>query len=196
MFPIRIIALRALAKLDKTAEIILKMPQESESFTLAIIQALGNTRDEIALDFLNNQLDELNKRKQIWREQKSNHWQYIQWETELGYAITQIAPETNGIKMLSHNLAEVRKGAWLAIGRVGNMNIINILVKKYHESKPYQSYFRHATYRAIDALINVEVRGNEQDLIELEELYKDVKHPGIKDRFDWTINQMDYRIRE
>ncbi|MDM8566754.1 HEAT repeat domain-containing protein [Candidatus Halobeggiatoa sp. HSG11] len=203
IFPIRIIALRALAKLDKVTDIILEMvqPEESESFILAIIQALGNTRSELALDFLTDQLNELNKRKQIWREQKNsknlNSWQYIQWETELGYAITQIAPKTNGIKMLSHNLAEVRKGAWLAIGRVGNMNIIKKLVKKYHESKSYQSYFRHAAYQAIDkALINVEVRGNEQDLEELEELKPTLEHDGIKDRFNWTISQMNYRIRK
>jgi hypothetical protein len=90
-----------------------------------------------------------------------------QWETDLGYAITQIDPESSGIALLKHELAQVRKGAWLAIGKVANVNIINELVKQRRESEPEQAHFRHATYRAIDnALITIEMQGNAQDLLE------------------------------
>ncbi len=128
---------------------------------------------------------------------KKNRWSQSQWETDLGYAIAQIDSESSGIALLKHELAEVRKGAWLAIGKVANMNIINNLVTQRRESEPEEAHFRHAAYRAIDnALITIEMQGNAQDLLDLKALFKTVKHAGIKDRMDWTILSLEQRINE
>jgi len=218
---IRIVALKALAKLG-TAELILELlqpemlEQESDSFILTAFTALGDIRNPVALDFLHEQLAALTERKRVWREQRDadkltrtqddvasnvgdeeNRWLQSQWETDLGYAIAQIDPESSGIALLKHELAQVRKGAWLAIGKVANINIINELAKKRRESEPEQAHFRHATYQAIDnALITIEMQGKAQDLLELKELFQTVKHAGIKDRMDWTILSLKQRINE
>ncbi len=222
---IRMVALKALAKLG-TAELILAMlqpemlQQESDSFILTAFTALGDIRNPVALEFLHKQLEDLTERKQAWREKRDtdspkstqtqeacnvasivgdekNRWSQSQWETDLGYAIAQIDPESSGIALLKHELAEVRKGAWLAIGKVANINIINELVKQRRESEPEEAHFRHAAYRAIDnALITIEMLGNAQDLLDLKELFKTVKHAGIKDRMDWTILSLEQHINE
>jgi HEAT repeat protein len=221
IFAIRAAALKVLAKLgtDKAAKLILEMlPQEippnphlsKAGIILSAFKALGDIGSQKALDFLNEQLEELTERKRAWREERDvdipnstqtqeecvasqtfddkNIWQQSQWEITLSYAITQIDPETSGIKLLSHELAEVRKGAWLAMGLVENINIIKDLVKKRRESEPDQAHFRHAAYRAIDnALVAVESRGNAAYLKELKGLFSEVEHAGIKDRLKWTI---------
>jgi HEAT repeat protein len=203
IFPVRTAALKILAKLgtNKAVQLILKMvqpeqiEQESSSFMLAVFQTLGDIRSEVALDFLDEQLKALTERKQMWRKQRDteqteplNSWQYCQWETELGYAIAQIDPDSTGIKLLSHDIAEVRKGAWLAMGRIGNVQIIKGLVVKHHESQPYEAHFRHAAFRAIDKiLITIEVKGNKQDLEVLQALLPNIEHVGIRDRVEWTI---------
>jgi HEAT repeat protein len=209
---------------DEAAHIIINIVQQDmdghNPFVLVAIQTLGNIRSKVALDFLHKQLEDLTKSKRKWRKQrdkdipselpsktqdcavsptfsgnKKNIWQQSQWETTLGYAIAQINPENSGIKLLYHELAEVRKGAWLAIGRAGNINIVKALVEKRGESQPYQAHFRHAAYRAIDkSLITIEVKGNEQDLKTLKAWFPTIEHPGIKDRVEWTIYQLEYSL--
>ena len=134
-------------------------------------------------------------------------WQYNQWAFELGFAIAQIEPEQVGIKLLFHELARVRQGAWLAIGKVGQVEIVKKLIEKHRNSKPYQAHFRHAAYRAIDeSLITIEVKGGEKELKGLKELCPTVtdkeivcptvKHASIKDRLHWTILSLEQRVDE
>jgi HEAT repeat protein len=219
---IRLVALKALAKLGTAAELILELlqpemlEQESDSFILTAFTALGDIRNPVALDFLHEQLAALTERKRVWRKQRDadkltqtqddvasnvgdeeNRWLQSQWETDLGYAIAQIDPESSGIALLKHELAQVRKGAWLAIGKVGKVNIINELVTQRRESEPEQAHFRHAAYQAIDnALMTIEMQGNSQDLLYLKKLFKTVKQAGIKDRMNWTILSLKQRINE
>jgi len=201
---------------DEAAQIIINIVQQDmdgyNPFVLAAIQTLGKIRSKVALDFLHKQLEDLTESKRNWREHRDknisndlpsqtqdcavsstisrdnkNIWQQSQWETTLGFAIAQINPEKSGVELLYHELAEVRKGAWLAIGRAGDVNIIKDLIEKRRESQAYQAHFRHAAYRAIDkSLITIEVRGNEQDLEVLKAL--SIEHAGIKDRVEWTIS--------
>jgi HEAT repeat protein len=205
LFIIRVVALKALAKLgtDEAAQLILKMlspekiQQEEYSFVLTAFRALGDIRSKVALEFLRQQLEALTERKQTWRKQRDtkpaaqlNAWHESQLETELGYAIAQIEPKKAGINMLYHDLAEVRKGAWLAIGSLGDVNIIKDLVEKHRESQVDEAHFRHAAFRAIDkSLITLEVKGNKLDLEKLKALLPDTTHAGIKDRVEWTIYQ-------
>jgi HEAT repeat protein len=207
---IRIMALQILGKIGTEAvvdTIINNIQQEigrqgNHSFILTAFRALGNLGYPKALDFLQSQLDRLEKRKPAWRRNHANkaynknRWDYSQWETELGYAIAQIDPKQAGIELLSHELAEVRKGAWIAIGQIGDIVIVKMLIQQYYAKKPYQAHFRQAAYRAIDkSLITIEVHGKKQDLAELKKLFSAINHPGIKTRMDWTIQQLEYRLK-
>jgi len=212
LFIIRVVALKALAKLgtDEAAQLVLKMlsPEkiqpEEYSFVLTAFRALGDIRSKVALEFLRQQLEALTERKQAWRKQRDtkpavqlNAWHESQLETELGYAIAQIEPKKAGIIMLYHDLAEVRKGAWLAIGSLGDVNIIKDLVEKHRESQVDEAHFRHAAFRAIDkSLITLEVNGNEPDLEKLKALLPNITDAGIKDRVEWTIYQLQTRIKQ
>ncbi|MDM8560865.1 HEAT repeat domain-containing protein [Candidatus Parabeggiatoa sp. HSG14] len=229
IFATRLAALKALTKLgtDKAVTLILAMlqpemlKQESASFILTAFIALGDIRSPVALAFLHKQLEDLSKRKQAWREQRdadnsdtsqtqaciasqtvsddNKKWQQLQWETDLGYAIAKIDPEKSGIKLLKHPLAEVRKGAWLAISEVATVNIVAKLIEQRHNSKPHESHFRHAAYRAIDnSLITIEVQEDKPDLPQLKAIYQDLialpqqeRHKGIEDRMLWTIYQLE-----
>ena len=173
ILPIRLIALDTLVKFDtdEAAENIIDMlqstPAEIPSMELTAFHALAQLQREVALDFLIQRLADLSARKQAWRNQRDlgqpvERWQYRQWETELSYAIAQIAPETTGIELLAHDLAEVRKGAWLAIREFGDTTIIETLIEKYQNSQPDAAHFRHAAFQAIDgSLITLEVKGDQ-----------------------------------
>jgi HEAT repeat protein len=208
---VRIAALQILGKIGTEAVVdtIIKNLrreigiQRSHSFILIAFRALGNIAHPKALGFLQSQLKRLEKRKLLWRHNyankvfNKNSWDYSQWETELGYAIAQIDPEQAGIKLLAHKLAEVRKGAWLAIGKIGDIAIVKDLIQQRRVSKRNQTHFRHATYRAIDkSLITIEVHGDEQDLKVLKELKPEVKHIGIQDRLQWTIYQLEDKLEK
>jgi hypothetical protein len=133
-----------------------KIMEEDRSFTLTAFRVLGDTHNPKALKFLQNQLEILTQKKQAWRTQRDKEisaelskqtqeclgtsvalsniekkrWHYSQYETDLGYAIAQIDPKKVGIQLLQQELAEVRKGAWRAIGDAGNVQIIKALIQK------------------------------------------------------------------
>jgi HEAT repeat protein len=200
-----------------------------DSLMLSVFQALGNIGSPVALEFLQTQLSQLTERKQAWRNRRDKNrsdqssptddcvasqslsrddpsradklWQQSQWEFDLGYAIAQIDPKNAGIKLLAHNLAKVRNGAWLAIGHAGDVNIVEELVEKRLKSQ--QPHFRHAAYQAIHhSLITIEEQRNRQDLPALTALYQDLtsrslpkeRHAGIEDRLNWTIRSLKQQL--
>jgi hypothetical protein len=60
-----------------------------------------------------------------------------------------------------------------------------------------QVFKRQAFYRAIDnILIKLELRGTEQDWQQLKAFAQNVQitHPGIKERVEWTIDQLDFNL--
>ena len=60
-----------------------------------------------------------------------------------------------------------------------------------------QALKRHAIYRAIDnVLIKLELRGTEEQWQQLKNFaqYAAITHPGIKERVEWTIDQLDFNL--
>ena len=121
-------------------------------------------------------------------------------EFQLAYVIGRIDPGNDGFELLSHHLANVREGAWLAVGESTDVSLIAKLYQKGLKSN--LPWFLHAAYRAIDnILINIETLGGETELNQLEVLLKELKenekdkiHPGVKTRMEWTIESLRERV--
>jgi len=196
-----------------------------ESYRFAAYQALQDTDSPVALDFLKQELKQLAQQKQQWRKQRDHdgkdllgfenleglsntadcntatvvenekRWRYGHWETELGYAIAQHDPEIAGLKLLAHPLANVRKGAWFGIAKIGVPTVE--IIRKIHaeREKSQEAYFRHAAFRAIDkSLITIEVFGKDTDLVALKNWLPDINDHAVRDRVKFTIAELEYRL--
>ncbi|MCP4696875.1 MAG: hypothetical protein GY862_08510 [Gammaproteobacteria bacterium] len=223
----RFLALKSLKKMgaEKSVQSILALLEppvlEKNPLFLESIRILGKISAADALPLFRELLDKLNKRKHQWRtlrdadtqEQDDNkslacsrqdsgsdeksRWPYEQWEIDLGYAMARIEPAGSGIDLLSHNLANVRKGAWLALGQMQDTALLAQLIKKREQSE--QTMFRHAAYRAIDKiLITIEVRGGTITHLQALQTFlpqiKD-KQGAVHDRMNWTVKQLEYRFQ-
>jgi HEAT repeat protein len=120
---------------------------------------------------------------------------------ELAYNIARIDQKI-GVQLLSHDLADVRRGAWLGLGRVGGVELIGQL-RQARRQKSAAPFFPHAAYQAIDhILLRLEAQEVEvQELRKLEALYPGevgtlcqlVSEPGEKGiclRVEWTLAQL------
>jgi hypothetical protein len=179
----------------------------------------GDLQARQALDHLHKRLRQEEARQREWRnkrdameakdatEEQTRQWQddlnkarsrpYLAFE--LAYNIARI-DQTTGLALLHHDLADFRRGAWVGLGRVGNVELIKQLRQaRQHSDAPL---FRHAAYRAIDhMLLRLEAEEvDPQELRQLEALYpgevgtlcKLVSAPeekGICLRVEWTIAQ-------
>ena len=105
------------------------------------------------------------------------------------YTITRLSPTEDGVELLSHELADVRHGAWVGLGHVDNVELVQRLDAERKESK--DPLFRHAAYRAIDLILtNIESTDNKEVLPKLEKLrdkVKEEKREEVYTRVDWTI---------
>ena len=89
---------------------------------------------------------------------------------ELAYTIARIDPNPSGLRLLDHDLADVRQGAWQGLGRVGSVDLIEELRQKLNTDNRswFQKlwgrehpFFRQATYQAIDQiLLRLEAEGS------------------------------------
>jgi hypothetical protein len=132
----------------------------------------------------------------------------------LAYNIARIDPNQSGLRLLDHDLADVRQGAWQGLGKVGSVALIEGLRQKLKPSNQswFQKlwgsanpFFRHAAYRAIDhILLRLEAEGDSQDLERLKRLVpgqvnapcqqkESPEEQGICRRVKWTIAQLEVK---
>ena len=193
--------------------------EEDEAiFGIRTYNLLGDLQAHQALAHLQKRLDREVQSRSAWRskrdarEKGSTDAQTQQGQDDLGmaralphlafelaYNITRIDPDT-GVQLLSHNLADVRQGAWLGLGKVGPVDLIIQLRQKRQQSE--DPLFRHAAYRAIDhMLLSLEAKAAPpQELKKLEVLYPgevgtlcttvQEEEKGICTRVEWTIAQL------
>ena len=130
---------------------------------------------------------------------------------ELAYTIARIDPNPSGLRLLDHDLADVRQGAWQGLGRVGSVDLIEKLRQKLNTDNrswfqklwgSANPFFRHAAYQAIDhILLRLEAEGDAQDLERLKSLVpgpvdapcqqkESLEEQGICRRVKWTIAQL------
>ncbi|MCP4348609.1 MAG: HEAT repeat domain-containing protein [Desulfobacterales bacterium] len=200
---------------EEAIDVLIELLENEETYQLRSIIVLGKTRSRQALPHLLELLKKTEKEKRKWRTIRDEpidfytKTQIEDWcnrlksteakpymEFELAYTIAQIDPETHGINLLSHDLAAIRKGAWLGIGKAGKASLIK---KLYHIRKQTKKpWLRHASYRAIDhLLINIEAYGKKPELAELERFFPTITNDklseGVKTRVEWTIDRLKER---
>jgi HEAT repeat protein len=170
------------------------------------------------LDYLQKRLDQEAAQQSTWRS-KRDAWEHkdaTEEQTrpgqselekaqsrphlafELAYNIARIDPAGAGLRLLSHDLADIRRGAWLGLGTVGNVE----LLEKLHQARQHSHdpLFRHAAYQAIDhILLSLEAEEfKPQELLQqLEVLAPTLCKPvnasaekGICLRVEWTMTQL------
>ncbi len=197
----------AAARLLKLAE---KLP--AKEFDFFIVQALGRTRQPAVLPYLKKQLHTLEKMKKEWRAlrdktelmqdeedklKKLKNREYM--EAETAYAIAQVHPLKEGLKLLKHPFYNVRVGAWLGIGHNADGDTVSHLVAEIIspeiDKKPFK---RHALYRAIDtSLVTLEAKGGPEDLKTLTKLRFPPRTEilrGVAARLEWTEARMRERF--
>lgn len=142
--------------------------------------------------------------------------QYKPWAFVLAYNIARIDPSISGLELLSHDIADVRKGAWTGLGKVGDVGTLELLYQKRSAAKN-QPLFRHAAYRAIDHILTrLEADANkkppekpetvvdkkttvvdEKTLENLSVFYQQVeKEEGVGTRVDWTIQGIKWAFEQ
>jgi HEAT repeat protein len=168
--PVRLTALKALGNIgtDEAIAVILDaLKRQDDLLEFKAYQVLGERKAGQALALLSERLTQVEQQYSEWRrirdtgredftEQETEAWAKRLDEAQptpyrgftLAYAIAQIDPQASGIKLLSHDLAEVRQGAWMGLGKAGDVALLRLLYPKWRDTD--ESIFRVAAYRAID----------------------------------------------
>jgi hypothetical protein len=145
-----------------------------------------------------------------WRKRLNEVAPQLALECELAHAIAMIDPEA-GVKLLSHDRANVRYGAWLGLAKSGSAGslpatkaggtpalpgLIERLDRERMESK--NPFFKHAAYRAIDEMfIALEAYGDKPELDALQAFLPKVQdQEGVKTRVEWTIDRLKEQEEE
>ena len=114
-----------------------------EHYQYKTVITLGKIGSPKALSDLQTRLETEESRRREWRkirnedtdsytDDEMNEWRkklkqfrpkrYL--EFELAFAISRIDPEGKGAELLFHDLSTVREGAWMALGEVGTVSLI------------------------------------------------------------------------
>jgi len=210
--------LHALAKLKTPvmAQFILELAQKQPNFShfqYQALKALATFDFKEQIPFLKTLLTTLNQEKNTWRQrqyqqddtieaascsrqyrvEKQDQWNKTHWAWQLGNTLTRLAPKQQGIPLLGHNLAKVRQGAWQALGKQQDIELLREIYQ--HRQSSTQPHFRYAAYQAIHhSLITLETRGGPQHLKALETWLAEVKDWAVKDRILWTVERLKYRL--
>nr|VFJ43753.1 MAG: HEAT repeat [Candidatus Kentron sp. FW] len=117
------------------------------------------------------------------------------WGFDLAFNMARIDPAGRGLELLGHELADVRQGAWMGMGMVGNMDLLRRVFDAWRESD--EPLFRQAAYRAMDEiLVHLEIVGEEADLTALRAFAPAIREiperdrAGICSRMDWTLARL------
>jgi HEAT repeat protein len=214
--PVRRAALTALNNIgtDESIQIILEAVEKDEQILgLHACQEFGGKGREKALPWLSKRLKEIEGQYREWRrirdserpdfnEEQGKQWAeqlkaaepQRSWALPIAQAIARIDPNGNGFPLLSHDLADVRAGAWTGLSQAGDVKLLERLHAERQASR--EPLFRHAAYRAIDLLL-IRLGGsrNPQDRTDLEAFYRQVKdEEGVGERVEWTLNQLKERF--
>ena len=230
--PTRIAAINGLGKIgtEQAATTLLEiLDKVNKHYHYKTIMALGKTRSKQALPKLLELLREQERRKVDWRKVRDENTdsyddkQMEEWrkrlaavepqtymEFELAHSIAMIDPDGEGVKLLSHDLAKIREGAWMGLARLpltvtrpfyvtNGPAAVNLIARLDKERKASGNpFFEHAAYRAIDEmLIALEAYGRKPELDALQAFLSKVQDAeGVKTRVEWTIDRLKERKEE
>ncbi len=165
--------------------------------------------DEDTSAFKQEQTDEHKEQMKNWRKRLQAVAPQTYLEFNLGYAIAQIDPQKVGLDLLSHDLANVRQGAWLGLAKLplatkrpfklqDGADAVIFLERLYNERRASKHpLFRHAAYRAIDEmLVTIAAYGDPTTQAVLEVFLKKDMDPAVQTRVAWTIARLNEHGKE
>jgi HEAT repeat protein len=202
-----------------TGEEVIEIKTLVEIGNIKSLQSLSNEVLDRLKRRLKKKLEILEERKERWRgirDEKTGTYNDKEMENrrrrlstfkpdesmemQLAFNLSRLDPRGEGTALLSHHLANVRRGAWMAIGKTMDAGLIEKLYEINNKSN--LPWLRHAAYRAMDnILINIETFGGKEELKKLEEIYtvlSDSKgetfHAGVQTRMKWTIDRLKVQV--
>lgn len=229
----RLQALTTLVKKHQQTAIpdLLRLLKTDEAFYgRKIWRMLGELKAPEAKDLLETRIEEIRQGYANWRdirddepqvaeeETKEQNPEWKQWKEKLdaskpayaahyAHALARIDPQT-GIKLLEHEIADIRKGAWYGLASLADFNLVKQLTALRLRSHD-QPLLRHATYRAIDlSLAAIQYNNKPEDLQALEAWHPTLKQQemqqeavktedelSITPRVDWTLHLISYNLK-
>ncbi|MDD4964003.1 MAG: HEAT repeat domain-containing protein [Gallionella sp.] len=135
--------------------------------------------------------------------QKDNSWQDDYQLYQYAYALARIAPEKDGVALLSHPLYQVRQAAVQALAEKANGALLQQVLAAHQafNASDLPSPFPTTAYRALDKMLyQLEFNGTKADLALLKTLKaknfpaQPKQQRALNERFDWTIAELEYRL--
>jgi HEAT repeat protein len=135
--------------------------------------------------------------------QKNNSWQDDYQLYQYAYALARIAPEKDGVALLSHPLYQVRQAAIQALAEKANIALLQQVLAAHQafNASNLPSPFPTTAYRALDKMLyQLEFNGTKADLALLKTLKaknfpaQPKQRRALNERFDWTIAELEYRL--
>ncbi|MCP4700673.1 MAG: HEAT repeat domain-containing protein, partial [Gammaproteobacteria bacterium] len=197
---------------------------KAEIFLPDLYRALAKTdsEDPRVPELLAEHLKKLTEDKETWREQRDTeeekeakgarknpggcervisdyedkqYWHYKAHEFQLGYALARLAPKSYALELLDHPLRRVRRGAIQAVAESFDAVLLQSLdIERAQSPDPI---FRHAAYRAIDTgLLYLETSDRPEVLRTLQAWHAETRDYAIKDRLEWTLGWVEYRVKK
>ncbi|MFY9261264.1 MAG: HEAT repeat domain-containing protein [Gallionella sp.] len=219
---LRFVAVDALGKMggDAAGKVLLPLLADPQ-LHLNVAYWLAQLSYRPAQSALQGRFDTLVQQKAAWRAardagkfarsdkeeeltvQKDNSWQDDYQLYQYAYALARIAPEKDGMALLSHPLYQVRQAAVQALAEKANGALLQHVLAAHQafNAKDLPSPFPTTAYRALDKMLyQLEFNGTKADLALLKTL-KAKNFPAqpkqkraLNERFDWTIAELEYRL--
>ncbi len=170
---------------------------------------LGDLRATEALKPMQQHLAELERSYEVWREERDSGRNDINeedgegpeegspktpetfWAFELGYNIARVDPEGSSLKLLGHDLGDVRWGAWMGLGEVGDVALLGRLDQERMNRQTFP--FAHAAYRAINEILGrIADDNDEEELARLADLLPRLAdRKAVCTRVEWVLLTSD-----
>jgi HEAT repeat protein len=133
-----------------------------------------------------------------WREELELYQPRRALLFELADAISTIdTTGQRGFNLLTHELVEVRAGAYTGLSKHPNAQIVKMLYR--FGRKNNNQLFQQCIYRAIDGiLLNLEASGGKKELDELEKIKSNIRDTtdAVYSRLEWTVDKINEHIHK
>ncbi|MCP4698356.1 MAG: HEAT repeat domain-containing protein, partial [Gammaproteobacteria bacterium] len=211
-------------KAPTRAKILLRFADEAgidgpdKDFSLVLYDALTHSGSPDAASFLAGQLEQLEKRKSAWRKQRDagdaqsaknfaikdcgappvrhddeQYWRFASHEFQLSYGLVRLDPQQQAVTLLAHPLRQVRRGAAQGVSEVRDAALLRKIERARRDSK--DQIFRHAAFRAIDkGLLQIQQADKREVLALLQSWQAETQNFAVRDRLEWTIGWVEYRV--
>jgi HEAT repeat protein len=182
--------------------------EDEENISFKALAAIGRMKSiqsppQGLKKLLLKKLESLEEEKAYWRRIRgkgSNDYDNEHLEFQLAYVISRLDKE-KGCELLSNDLANVRHGASMALGRSEDAELVTELYRIINDNN--RPWIRNSAYRALDMMLtNIEDTGGQKELTELDGFLKKYLNKtgdknirqAVKTRTEWTIDRLTAKV--